>query len=224
MLAAGSDDSSAARVALAALCETYWYPLYAYARRRGAGAEDARDLTQAFLASLIERRDFERVRQDRGRFRAFLLASRLESHLAGREEMLGRGLMAGVEMARRDMSPARFGELAALRAEVVAWTTSIFERYDLLLTPTVPFDPYAAPGPYPTETEGRRQAWSNVGSFTIPFNLSWHPAATVRVGLSRAGLPMGMQVVGPLHRDDLVLQAARAFEMERPWHPHWPTR
>ena len=75
MLAAGSDDSSAARVALAALCETYWYPLYAYARRRGAGAEDARDLTQAFLASLIERRDFERVRQDRGRFRAFLLAS-----------------------------------------------------------------------------------------------------------------------------------------------------
>jgi len=75
VLAAGSNDSSAARAALATLCETYWYPLYAYTRRRGADAEDARDLTQAFLASLIERRDFERVRQDRGRFRAFLLAS-----------------------------------------------------------------------------------------------------------------------------------------------------
>jgi len=75
VLAAGSDDSAAAREALGALCDTYWYPLYAYARRRGADVEDARDLTQAFFASLIERRDFERVRRERGRFRAFLLAS-----------------------------------------------------------------------------------------------------------------------------------------------------
>ena len=66
-----------------------------------------------------------------------------------------------------------------------------------------------APGPYP--------------SFAIPFNPSWHPAATVRIGLSRRGLPMGMQIVGGRHRDDLVLQAARAFERERPWHPEWPT-
>ena len=75
VLAAGADDSSAARTALAALCETYWYPLYAYVRRRGASADDARDLTQGFLASLLARRDFAHVRQDRGRFRAFLLAS-----------------------------------------------------------------------------------------------------------------------------------------------------
>ena len=73
------------------------------------------------------------------------------------------------------------------------------------------------------ETEGRAQPDASAGSFTIPFNLSWHPAATVRVGRSRQGLPIGMQIVGPLHRDDLVLQAARAFEAERPWHPEWPT-
>jgi RNA polymerase sigma-70 factor (ECF subfamily) len=48
---------------------------YAYVRRRGASADDARDLTQGFLASLLERRDFKNLRQDRGRFRAFLLAS-----------------------------------------------------------------------------------------------------------------------------------------------------
>ena len=154
---------------------------------------------------------------------AFLMGAHLEPHLAGREHLLGRGLMAGVEMARREMTPARFGELAALRAGITRWCASVFDRYDLLLTPTVPFDPYPAPGPYPTETEGRKQAWSNVGSFTIPFNLSWHPAATVRIGLSRRGLPMGMQIVGGRHRDDLVLQAARAFERERPWHPEWPT-
>jgi RNA polymerase sigma-70 factor (ECF subfamily) len=81
VLAAGGNDSQAAREALALLCETYWYPLYAYLRRRGLDPEDARDLTQGFLTSLIERRDFERLREDRGRFRAFLLAS-LKHYLA----------------------------------------------------------------------------------------------------------------------------------------------
>jgi len=73
--AAGGEDSEACRAALAALCETYWYALYAYVRRRGADAEDARDLTQGFLASLLDRRHFENLSAGRGRFRAFLLAS-----------------------------------------------------------------------------------------------------------------------------------------------------
>lgn len=80
MNAAGAGDS-AARSALAKLCETYWYPLYAYVRRRGATPDDARDLTQGFLAFLIERRDFDSLRKERGRFRAFLLAS-LQHYLA----------------------------------------------------------------------------------------------------------------------------------------------
>ena len=75
MLAAGGEDSRAARHALATLCEAYWYPLYAYIRRWGATADDAPDLTQAFLMSLLERRDFTGLSQERGRFRAFLLAS-----------------------------------------------------------------------------------------------------------------------------------------------------
>jgi RNA polymerase sigma-70 factor (ECF subfamily) len=73
--AVGSGDSAACRAALAALCETYWYSLYAYVRRRGANPDDARDLTQGFLTSLLDRRHFENLREDRGRFRAFLLAS-----------------------------------------------------------------------------------------------------------------------------------------------------
>lgn len=75
MIAAGGGEGSAARRALATLCEAYWYPLYAYLRRRGRGADDARDLTQAFLTSLLERRGFDGLREERGRFRAFLLAS-----------------------------------------------------------------------------------------------------------------------------------------------------
>jgi RNA polymerase sigma-70 factor (ECF subfamily) len=73
--AARGTDPEAARAALSTLCEAYWYPLYAFIRRWGADADAARDLTQAFFASLLERRDIEQVRPERGRFRTFLLAS-----------------------------------------------------------------------------------------------------------------------------------------------------
>lgn len=74
VLAAGSDDTLG-RQALGRLCEQYWYPLYAFVRRWGVPAADAADLTQAFIASLIERRDLAGLSADRGRFRAFLLAA-----------------------------------------------------------------------------------------------------------------------------------------------------
>jgi RNA polymerase sigma-70 factor (ECF subfamily) len=75
VLAAGGDDSVAARTAFGRLYETYWYPVYAYVRRRGRDADAARDLTQAVFASLYERRDFEHLDRARGRFRSFLLAA-----------------------------------------------------------------------------------------------------------------------------------------------------
>ncbi len=152
---------------------------------------------------------------------AFLLGARLHEHLEGREELVGRGLLAGFRTTAQ-MSQVQWAMLAKLRADLNVWCADAFDRYDVLVMPTVPFDPYPAPGPYPTETEGRPQPWSNVGSFTIPFNLSWHPAATVRAGMSRRGLPVGMQIVAQRHRDDLALQVGRAFERERPWHPRWP--
>ncbi|HXP63591.1 MAG TPA: sigma-70 family RNA polymerase sigma factor [Dongiaceae bacterium] len=72
VLAAGGGDSPAARQALEHLCQTYWYPVYAYVRRRDNSPEDAEDLTQEFFAKLIERNDFAKVSRDRGPFRAFL--------------------------------------------------------------------------------------------------------------------------------------------------------
>lgn len=73
--AAGSSDSGRARPALAALCQTYWRPLHQYLRSQGCADEDARDLTQSFFASLIERGSVADADRARGRFRAFLLAS-----------------------------------------------------------------------------------------------------------------------------------------------------
>ncbi len=63
------------RDALATLCATYWYPLYAYARRAGRSADDARDLTQGFFTRLLEKHDLGRADRERGRFRTYLLAA-----------------------------------------------------------------------------------------------------------------------------------------------------
>ena len=76
MLAAGADESSAAAdQALTTLCETYWYPLYAFLRSRGSSVEDAQDLTQAFFTRVLEKHSLRQADPARGRFRSFLLAS-----------------------------------------------------------------------------------------------------------------------------------------------------
>ena len=72
--------STSAR-ALETLCRAYWYPLYAYVRRRGHGAEDARDLTQGFFAALLGKQALARADRERGKFRTFLLGS-LNNYLA----------------------------------------------------------------------------------------------------------------------------------------------
>ena len=75
VLAAGRSDVPQARAALEQLCQTYWYPLYAYVRRRGYAPADAEDLTQQFFAWLLERDWLGRADPQRGRFRSFLLTS-----------------------------------------------------------------------------------------------------------------------------------------------------
>ena len=75
VLAAGQDRSDGAATALEELCRTYWYPLYAYLRRKGYSEHDAQDLTQGFICQLLERRSLEKVEREKGKFRSFLLAS-----------------------------------------------------------------------------------------------------------------------------------------------------
>lgn len=72
--------------------------------------------------------------------------------------------------------------------------------------------------PFPTDRDGppgyKPFEW---WPFTAPFNFTRQPAASVPCGFTRSGLPVGLQIVGPMHADLLVLQAARAFEQARPW-------
>lgn len=75
VLAAARGDTACSRDALAHLCQTYWYPLYAYARRRGSSPPDAQDLTQEFFARLLEGNWVAQADPERGRFRTFLLTA-----------------------------------------------------------------------------------------------------------------------------------------------------
>lgn len=75
VLAAGTPDSPQAARALEKLCRTYWYPLYAYIRRRGYGPEDAQDLNQEFLTRLLTTHALGTVSPTKGRFRSFLLGA-----------------------------------------------------------------------------------------------------------------------------------------------------
>jgi RNA polymerase sigma-70 factor (ECF subfamily) len=75
VLSAGGDSSPLAREALERLCRAYWFPLYAHVRAKGFSPEDAEDLTQEFFARFLASNALRTVSQERGRFRAFLLAS-----------------------------------------------------------------------------------------------------------------------------------------------------
>ena len=72
--AAGDPDAPEARAALEGLCRDYWYPLYAFIRRKGHDPETARDLVQGLFAGLLEREDLRGLEPERGRFRSFLMA------------------------------------------------------------------------------------------------------------------------------------------------------
>jgi RNA polymerase sigma factor (sigma-70 family) len=75
VVAAGDSHRKDARSALVSLCEHYWYPLYAYLRRRGYRAEEAQDLTQEFFIRVLEGRYLDRADPEKGRFRSFILTS-----------------------------------------------------------------------------------------------------------------------------------------------------
>src|SRR5438132_11473318 len=75
MVLEAQGESPAAQDALEKLCRTYWRPIYSFVRRHGARAEDAEDLTQGFFALLLERKDLNTVRKEKGRLRSYVLAT-----------------------------------------------------------------------------------------------------------------------------------------------------
>jgi len=94
---------------------------------------------------------------------------------------------------------------------------AFFQRYDLLLTPSLSVVAFPAERLIPEHWEQHPWDWLRWAGFSYPFNLTGQPAATCPCGFTPAGLPVGLQIVAGRLRDRLVLQASRAFEIARPW-------
>jgi len=110
-------STPAAHAALEELCRTYWRPIYGFVRREGTKPEEAKDITQGFFALILERRDFQSVRQEKGRLRSFLLASL--KHFMANE--------------RRDAATIKRGGRTLIPLdEIESYDSSEFDRSDML--------------------------------------------------------------------------------------------
>src|SRR5881396_250568 len=135
VLSAGRKSSPQSDHALGELCQTYWYPLYAYVRRQGHSKEDAEDLTQAFFARFLEKNYLEGLRSEKGKFRAFLLAA-LKHFLANEWDRANRQKRGGGVMplsldwqsadTRYQIDPA--DNLSPDKLYDRAWAVTLLER------------------------------------------------------------------------------------------------
>jgi RNA polymerase sigma factor (sigma-70 family) len=132
---AAQGQSPAAQEALEKLCRIYWWPIYGFVRRQGYKPEEAQDLTQSFFARLLERRDLETVRQERGRLRSYLLASVKNFLSKARDRELtikrgeGRPLISLEDLLAReraDQEPAY--KLSADRIYERRWALTLLEQ------------------------------------------------------------------------------------------------
>ncbi len=135
VLKAASGDTTGCQAAMATLCETYWYPVYAFIRRSGAGADDAEDLTQAYFARFLEKRYLDDVRPERGRFRSFLLVSvrNFLHNERDRERALKRGGGARPLPLHGDEGEVRYERepVDAVTPEILferAWVRAVLDR------------------------------------------------------------------------------------------------
>ena len=132
---AAQGESATADEALEKLCRTYWWPLYGFVRRQGYTPEEAQDLTQGFFAMLLERRDLDAVRREKGRLRSYLLAS-LKNFLgkAHRRAMTlkrgeGRPLVPLQELLARERADAEPADtLSADRIYERRWALTLLEQ------------------------------------------------------------------------------------------------
>ncbi len=139
----------------------------------------------------------------------------LPAHVQAR---MDRGLVdVAAEGAR--VSAVGYLKAMAVRGELGVRMGAFHERYDLLLTPTLPITAFAAGVEVPPGWP--RERWTSWTPFTYPFNMTQQPAASVPCGLVD-GLPVGLQIVGPRHADGRVLALAHAFQQATDWHRHHP--
>ena len=113
------------------------------------------------------------------------------------------------------VSTMELQSLTLRRGELGSFMRQFHQRYELLITPGVAVPAFEAKAP--DQWELSLESFLGWTPFSYPFNLTQQPAAVVPCGLTRSGLPISVQIVGPMHGDALVLRAARAYESTREW-------
>ena len=142
------------------------------------------------------------------------VAKTVERLTPDERELLEPSLREVVAIGER-CSALDYLSATATRMAMGTMMGAFHERYDLLLTPTVPITAFIAGEEVPIGWHAPR--WTSWTPFTHPFNMTQQPAASVPCGWSVNGLPIGLQVVGPRHADARVLAACAAYERVAPW-------
>lgn len=137
------------------------------------------------------------------------------------QDRLDPGLVALTRYGQRH-SAADLCRAMGERLQYYDRVRAFFDRYDLLLTPSLSVAAFDNTRLIPAHWEQHPWDWLRWAGFSYPFNLTWLPAATCPCGFTPEGLPVGLQIVAGRLRDLRVLQAARAFEQARPWAQHRP--
>jgi len=119
-------QSPAAQEALEKLCRTYWRPVYGFVRRQGVGPEEAEDLTQGFFALLLERRDLDAVRKEKGRLRSYLLTSL--KHFLTNERQRAMAVKRGEGWRLIPLDEVRERERAGFEPADTSTVVQIYER------------------------------------------------------------------------------------------------
>jgi len=143
------------------------------------------------------------------------------AHLDRDADRLDKTLVAYLRFGR-GITLERYLDARARRRALWQDVQAFLARFDLLVTPTVAVPPFEVGRPGLREVAGVAVSPLGWMPFAYPWNLTGQPAASVPAGFTRAGLPVGLQIVGQRHADRVVLAAAAALEAARPWHDRRP--
>jgi len=154
--------------------------------------------------------------------RGLMMAALHGDKLAQWRDQMQQGLVWNIEQGLR-LTPQEIGRGEKLRTALWHRVRIFFERYDLLVLPTVAVKPFPVEQPYPTEINGQPLAnYTQWFFLTYAISLTGLPAISVPCGFTKDGLPVGLQIVGRRRQEAAVLAAAAAFERAAPWADRLP--
>lgn len=209
---AAADNAAASdfNEALGALCNAYWYPLYAFVRRQGHSSDDAQDLTQAFFACLLEKNYLRQADRNRGRFRSFLLSA-LKHFLADehdRATALKRGggrALVSLDALREAESRYALEPAAGLTPEQIferRWTLTILDQVLSRLRADY-------------SRHGKQQLFDRLKVFLLGENpADTYAAAASELSMSEGAIKVSVHRLRQRYADALTEEIAQTVETE----------